>query len=74
MAQSKPFDMDDLEKRMKGAVATLKHEFAGLRTGRASVSLLEPVHVDAYGSSMPLNQVATVNAPGFRESEGPGFN
>ncbi|MBP6011983.1 MAG: ribosome recycling factor [Alphaproteobacteria bacterium] len=63
MAQSKPFDLDDLQKRMKGAVAQLKHEFAGLRTGRASVSLLEPVHVDAYGSSMPLAQVGTVNAP-----------
>jgi ribosome recycling factor len=63
MAQMKPFDMDDLTKRMKGAVATLKHEFAGLRTGRASVTLLEPVHVDAYGSPMPLNQVATINAP-----------
>lgn len=63
MAQTKPFDMDDLTKRMKGAVATLKHEFAGLRTGRASVTLLEPVHVDAYGSPMPLNQVATINAP-----------
>lgn len=63
MAQSKPFDMDDLQKRMKGAVAQLKHEFAGLRTGRASVSLLEPVHVDAYGSAMPLTQVGTVNAP-----------
>jgi ribosome recycling factor len=63
MAQSKPFDMDDITKRMNGAVAALKHEFAGLRTGRASVTLLEPVHVDAYGSSMPLNQVATVNAP-----------
>jgi len=63
MAQNKPFDMDELTKRMNGAVAALKHEFAGLRTGRASVSLLEPVHVDAYGSSMPLNQVGTVNAP-----------
>lgn len=63
MAQTKPFDMDDLQKRMKGAVATLKHEFAGLRTGRASVSLLDPVSVDAYGSAMPLNQVGTVNAP-----------
>lgn len=63
MAQSKPFDLDDLQKRMKGAVQTLKHEFAGLRTGRASVSLLEPVHVDAYGSAMPLTQVGTVNAP-----------
>ena len=63
MAQSKPLDFEDLQKRMRGAVQTLKHEFAGLRTGRASVSLLEPVHVDAYGSSMPLSQVGTVNAP-----------
>ena len=61
--QSKGFDLDDLNKRMNGAVATLKQEFGGLRTGRASVSLLEPVHVDAYGSNMPLNQVGTVNAP-----------
>ena len=66
MAQTKPFDMDDLQKRMNGAVAALKHEFAGLRTGRASVTLLEPVHVDAYGSSMPLNQVSTINAPEAR--------
>jgi ribosome recycling factor len=63
MAQTKPFDMDDLTKRMKGAVSTLKQEFSGLRTGRASVSLLEPIHVDAYGSSMPLAQVGTINAP-----------
>ncbi|MFN8949110.1 MAG: ribosome-recycling factor, partial [Alphaproteobacteria bacterium] len=63
MAQSKPFDLDDLQKRMKGAVQTLKAEFSGLRTGRASVSLLDPVQVDAYGSAMPLNQVGTVNAP-----------
>lgn len=63
MAQSKPFDLDDLSKRMKGAVQTLKHEFSGLRTGRASVSLLDPIQVDAYGSAMPLNQVSTVNAP-----------
>jgi ribosome recycling factor len=63
MAQSKPFDLEDLNKRMRGAVQTLKQEFSGLRTGRASVSLLEPVQVDAYGSNMPLNQVGTVNAP-----------
>jgi ribosome recycling factor len=63
MAQSKPFDLDDINKRMNGAVSTLKHEFAGLRTGRASVTLLDPITVDAYGSTMPLNQVATVNAP-----------
>jgi ribosome recycling factor len=63
MAQSKPFDLDDINKRMNGAVSTLKHEFAGLRTGRASVTLLDPITVDAYGSVMPLNQVATINAP-----------
>ncbi|HUN45187.1 MAG TPA: ribosome recycling factor [Stellaceae bacterium] len=48
---------------MDGAIDTLKKEFAGLRTGRASPSLLEPVVVDAYGSKMPLNQVGTVSAP-----------
>jgi ribosome recycling factor len=48
---------------MRGAVQTLKQEFSGLRTGRASVSLLEPVQVDAYGSNMPITQVGTVNAP-----------
>jgi ribosome recycling factor len=63
MAQSKPFDLEDLNKRMRGAVQTLKQEFSGLRTGRASVSLLEPVQVDAYGSNMPITQVGTVNAP-----------
>ena len=64
--QTKGFDLEDLQKRMKGAVAQLKHEFAGLRTGRASVSLLDPVQVDAYGSNMPLSQVGTVNAPEAR--------
>ena len=63
MAQTKPFDLEDLNKRMRGAVQTLKQEFSGLRTGRASVSLLEPVQVDAYGSNMPITQVGTVNAP-----------
>lgn len=63
MAQSKPFDLEDLNKRMRGAVQTLKQEYSGLRTGRASASLLEPVQVDAYGSNMPLTQVGTVNAP-----------
>jgi ribosome recycling factor len=48
---------------MQGAVAALKHELGGLRTGRASPSLLEPIHVDAYGASMPLTQVATVSVP-----------
>jgi ribosome recycling factor len=53
----------DLRRRMDGALDVLRKELAGLRTGRASVSLLEPVTVDAYGSSMPLNQVATVSVP-----------
>ncbi len=48
---------------MKGAVEVLRHEFAGLRTGRASVSLLEPIVVSAYGAEMPLNQVATIGVP-----------
>ncbi|MFN3890561.1 MAG: ribosome recycling factor [Beijerinckiaceae bacterium] len=57
------FDLADLQRRMQGALQSLKHEFGGLRTGRASASLLDPIHVDAYGSSMPLNQVATVSVP-----------
>ena len=63
MAQLPPFDKEDMRRRMKGAVATLKHEFAGLRTGRANPALLEPVMVDAYGSPMPVNQVGTISAP-----------
>jgi ribosome recycling factor len=63
MAQLPPFDREDTRRRMKGAVATVKHEFAGLRTGRANPSILDPVMVDAYGSSMPLTQVGTVNVP-----------
>jgi len=56
-------DLDDIERRMDGAVTALKTEFGGLRTGRASVSLLEPIHVEAYGARMPLNQVATISVP-----------
>ena len=56
-------DIDDLERRMNGAIEALKREFAGLRTGRASTSLLEPLTVEAYGSEMPINQVATLGAP-----------
>jgi ribosome recycling factor len=56
-------DLADLNRRMHGAVAALKGELAGLRTGRASASLVEPLHVDAYGASMPLNQVATISVP-----------
>jgi ribosome recycling factor len=56
-------DLNDLERRMNGAVSVLKTELAGLRTGRASISLVEPIHVDVYGASMPLNQVATISVP-----------
>ncbi len=57
------FDKEDANRRMNGAVATLKTEFSGLRTGRASAALLEPVTVDAYGNSVPINQVGTVSVP-----------
>lgn len=56
-------DLGDIKRRMQGSVAALKHELGGLRTGRASASMLEPVQVDAYGSHMPLNQLATVSVP-----------
>ena len=56
-------DIDDVERRMDGAVEVLRREFAGLRAGRASASLLEPVTVEAYGADMPLNQVGTINVP-----------
>jgi len=59
-------DMMDLERRMEGALDVLAKEFGGLRTGRASTSLLDHVTVDAYGSSMPLNQVGTVSVPEAR--------
>ena len=56
-------DIDDLQRRMNGAVEVLRQEFSGLRTGRASTSLVEPIMVRAYDTEMPLNQVATVNVP-----------
>ena len=56
-------DLDDLARRMDGALAALRTEFASLRTGRASASMLEPVMVDAYGQMTPINQVGTVNVP-----------
>jgi ribosome recycling factor len=56
-------DLDDLTRRMDGAIAALRTEFASLRTGRASASMLEPVMVDAYGQPTPINQVGTVNVP-----------
>jgi ribosome recycling factor len=57
------FDLNELKRRMHGATQALKHELSGLRTGRASASMLEPVQVEAYGSHMPLNQLATVSVP-----------
>ena len=59
-------DIDDIERRMKGAVDVLRKEFAGLRTGRASPGMLDPIVVDAYDAAMPLNQVATISAPDAR--------
>jgi ribosome recycling factor len=56
-------DFKDLQRRMDGAIAAYQHDLASLRTGRASSNLLDPVHVDAYGSSMPINQVATISVP-----------
>lgn len=57
------FDIEELKRRMEGALSSLKQEFNGLRTGRASASLLDPVMVEAYGASTPLNQVAAVTVP-----------
>jgi ribosome recycling factor len=63
MAQNVPFSLEALKTRMQKSIASLKEELGGLRTGRASASLLEPVMVEAYGTRMPLNQVATVTVP-----------
>ena len=63
MADDFELDLDDIERRMDGAMAALRQEFLTLRTGRASASMLEPVTVDAYGAMTPLNQVGTVNVP-----------
>ena len=60
------FDLREIERRMRGALTVLKTEFGGLRTGRANMSLLDPIMVNAYGSQMPLNQLATVNVPESR--------
>ncbi|QNN65910.1 ribosome recycling factor [Sphingomonas rhizophila] len=57
------YDKSDLQRRMTGALENLKHDLAGLRTGRASTALLDPVQVEVYGANMPLNQVATVSVP-----------
>jgi ribosome recycling factor len=60
------FDIKELERRMRGAMETLKKEFAVLRTGRASAHLLDPVVVNVYGQRLPINQVATVSTPDAR--------
>ena len=63
---SADFDVGDLKRRMTAAVQAFKHQLGGLRTGRASAALLEPVQVQAYGQSMPINQVATISVPESR--------
>lgn len=63
MAEDIEIDIDDLERRMKGAMESLRHEFGSLRTGRASASMVEPVQVEAYGQMTPINQLGTVNVP-----------
>ncbi len=57
------FDLPDYNKRMDGALAAVKQEFSGLRTGRASAALLDPITIEVYGAKMPINQVATVSVP-----------
>lgn len=63
MSDDIEIDTDDLERRMKGAMDSLRQEFASLRTGRASATMVEPILVDAYGSPTPINQIGTVNVP-----------
>ncbi len=63
MAEDIDIDIDDLERRMKGAMESLRQEFASLRTGRASASMVEPIQVEAYGQMTPVNQLGTVNVP-----------
>jgi ribosome recycling factor len=63
MADDFILDTDDLQRRMEGALGALRTEFASLRTGRASASMLEPITVEAYGQRTPINQVGTVNVP-----------
>ncbi|MFT4715491.1 MAG: ribosome recycling factor [Paracoccaceae bacterium] len=66
MSDDIEIDLDDLGRRMDGAMTALKAEYISLRTGRASASMLDTIMVDAYGSSMPLNQCGTVNVPESR--------
>ena len=59
-------DLNEIERRMNGTISSLKSEFGGLRTGRASASLVEPIMVEAYGGQMPITQVATISVPEAR--------
>ena len=63
---SASFDINDIHRRMDGAINAFKHDLGGLRTGRASASLLDPIMVDAYGASTPINQVANITVPESR--------
>ena len=63
MTDIEDIDIDDISRRMDGAMTALRHEFATLRTGRASATMVEPINVDAYGAMTPINQVGTVNVP-----------
>jgi ribosome recycling factor len=63
MSDELEIDIDDLKRRMEGAMGSLRTEFASLRTGRGSASMLDPVQVEAYGQMTPINQVGTVNVP-----------
>ena len=63
MSDDLEIDIDDLSRRMDGAISSLRTEFASLRTGRASGSMLEPIQVEAYGQMTPINQLGTINVP-----------
>jgi len=63
MSDDIDIDIDDLSRRMDGAMTALRHDFSSLRTGRASAALVEPIQVDAYGQMTPVNQLGTVNVP-----------
>jgi ribosome recycling factor len=66
LAMTNGVDFKDLQRRMDGAIGAFKHDLASLRTGRASSNLLDPIQVQAYGTAMPINQVATVSVPEAR--------
>ncbi len=66
MADEIEIDLDDLERRMDGAISALRGEFGSLRTGRAAASMLDPIMVNAYGAKTPINQIGTVNVPESR--------